>query len=246
MGASHGCCGMIFRDRETSRCPDLDGRQIMDETARLHRFHFLYFADPMCSWCYGFSPVIGQLVAAFEGRVGLRLVMGGLRAGNTQAMRDKDRAYIRDAWTRVGEASGQPFDFSFFDRETFTYDTEPACRAVVAMRQMAPDKALGFLARVSAAFYAANRDTTDIEVLSDIAAEAGEDRAVFHGLVTSGEAKAETMRDFLFAQQAGVHGFPCLLIGNETDGYSLITNGFRPIAGMVAGVGAWLEQAEAA
>ena len=218
----------------------------MKPTAAPHRHHFLYFADPMCSWCYGFSPVIRQLADVFADRVGLRIVMGGLRAGNTQAMREKDRAYIRDAWTRVGEASGQPFDFAFFERETFTYDTEPACRAVVAMRQMAPDKALGFLGQVSAAFYAKNRDTTDIEVLSDIAAEAGEDRAAFHDLVTSGEAKAETMRDFLFAQQAGVHGFPCLLIGNETDGYSLITNGFRPIDGMVEGVGAWLEQAEAA
>jgi putative protein-disulfide isomerase len=218
----------------------------MKPTAAPHRHHFLYFADPMCSWCYGFSPVIRQLADAFADRVGLRIVMGGLRAGNTQAMREKDRAYIRDAWTRVGEASGQPFDFAFFERETFTYDTEPACRAVVAMRQMAPDKALAFLGQVSAAFYATNRDTTDIEVLSDIAAGAGEDRAAFHDLVTSGEAKAETMRDFLFAQQAGVHGFPCLLIGNETDGYSLITNGFRPIDGMVEGIGAWLEQAEAA
>ena len=54
------------------------------------------------------------------------------------------------------------------------------------------------------------------------------------------------MRDFLFAQQAGVQGFPCLLIGNESDGYSLITNGCRPIDGMVEGIGAWLEQAEAA
>jgi len=218
----------------------------MKPTAAPHRHHFLYFADPMCSWCYGFSPVIRQLADAFADRVGLRIVMGGLRAGNTQAMREKDRAYIRDAWTRVGEASGQPFDFAFFERETFTYDTEPACRAVVAMRQMAPDKALGFLGQVSKAFYATNRDTTDIEVLSDIAAEAGEDRAAFHALANSAELKAETMRDFLFAQQAGVHGFPCLLIGNETDGYSLITNGFRPIDGMVEGVGAWLEQAEAA
>lgn len=22
------------------------------------RLHLIYFADPMCSWCYGFSPVI--------------------------------------------------------------------------------------------------------------------------------------------------------------------------------------------
>lgn len=109
--------------------------------------------------------------------------MGGLRVGNTQPMHHNDRAYIRDAWTRVSDASGQPFDFTFFERETFTYDTEPACRAVVTMRRTSPGKALAFLAQVSAAFYAANRDTTDIEVLCDIAAEAGTERDAFHGMI---------------------------------------------------------------
>ena len=23
--------------------------------------HLIYFADPMCSWCYGFSPVIEDI-----------------------------------------------------------------------------------------------------------------------------------------------------------------------------------------
>ena len=67
--------------------------------------------------------------------------MGGLRAGNTEPMTDKDKDYIRGAWAKVGEATGQPFDPSFFDRE-FVYDTEPACRAVVAARRLKPNMAL--------------------------------------------------------------------------------------------------------
>ena len=31
---------------------------------------FVYFADPMCSWCYGFAPVIAALAERFEGRLG--------------------------------------------------------------------------------------------------------------------------------------------------------------------------------
>lgn len=27
----------------------------MSGTADANRFHILYFADPMCSWCYGFA-----------------------------------------------------------------------------------------------------------------------------------------------------------------------------------------------
>ena len=104
----------------------------------MSELRFVYFADPMCSWCYGFSPVITALVERFEGRLGLQVVMGGLRAGNTAPMRAEDKDYIREAWTRVGAASGQPFDFSFLDREGFVYDTEPACRAVVTARRLLP------------------------------------------------------------------------------------------------------------
>lgn len=202
--------------------------------------HFLYFADPMCSWCYGFAPVVAGLVERFEDRLGLRLVMGGLRAGNKQPMRDKDRDYIRGAWSRVGEASGQPFDNAFFDREGFVYDTEPACRAVVSMRRLAPEQALAFKAHVSAAFYAGNRDVTRDEVLADLAAEAGFDRAAFLAELTSAEARNETFRDFLIAKEAGVEGFPLLAAGHPTTGYALIAHGFRPIDGLPEAIEAWL------
>jgi putative protein-disulfide isomerase len=204
--------------------------------------HFIYFADPMCSWCYGFGPVVSELARQFEGRLGLRIVMGGLRAGNKQPMREKDRDYIRDAWARVHEASGQPFDRAFFERETFTYDTEPACRAVVAMRRLAPDRALPFLERVSSAFYASNRDVTDEAVLADIGAEAGLDRDRFAAELASEACRNETVGDFLTAKQSGVEGFPLLAAGSSETGYALITHGFRAIDGLPEAIETWLAQ----
>ncbi|MGE3914086.1 MAG: DsbA family protein [Hyphomicrobiaceae bacterium] len=202
--------------------------------------HFIYFADPMCSWCYGFAPVVEQLAAHFDGRLPVRIVMGGLRAGNRQPMREKDRDYIRGAWKNVAEASGQPFDHAFFDRETFTYDTEPACRAVVAMRRLAPGQALAFNRRVSASFYASNRDVTDDEVLADIGAEAGIERACFLAELQSEACRNETFGDFLMAKQSGVEGFPLLAAGNERTGYALVTHGFRPIDGLIEAIDDWL------
>ncbi len=202
--------------------------------------HFIYFADPMCSWCYGFGPVVAEMVRRFEGRLGLRVVMGGLRAGNTQPMRDKDRAYIRGAWTQVHTASGRPFNSEFFDRASFTYDTEPACRAVVAMRRLAPGNTLPFLERVSAAFYAGNRDVTDETILADIGAEAGLDRDGYLAELTSVATRNETTEDFMTAKQSGVEGFPLLAAGSEGVGYALIAHGFRPIDGLPEAVETWL------
>jgi putative protein-disulfide isomerase len=201
--------------------------------------HLLYIADPMCSWCYGFVPVIARLAAHFGARLPVRIMVGGLRAGNTRAMTAEDREYIRGAWTRVGAASGQPFDFAFFDRESFTYDTEPACRAIVAVRSIAPDKALAMKAAISSAFYGHNRDTSDAQVLADVAAEIGIDRAAFVEKFQSADIRNETFRDFLTAKDMGVEGFPCLLATKGGD-YAMVTNGFRPVDGMVEALETWL------
>jgi len=203
-------------------------------------YQFVYFADPMCSWCYGFSPVIQSVAAHFEGRLPIKIVVGGLRAGNTQAMRQQDRDYIRNAWTRVSEASGQNFDFAFFERDHFVYDTEPACRAVVTMRERAPDKALAFMGKISSAFYGGNRDVTQADVLVALAGETGEDESAFREHFFAAETRNATFRDFLFAQQSGVQGFPCLVVGNDQDGYGLVTNGFRPLDGLIEAVETWL------
>jgi putative protein-disulfide isomerase len=205
--------------------------------------HFLYVADPLCSWCYGFAPVMDTVARHFAGRLGVRVVMGGLRAGNTKAMRAEDKAYIKDAWTRVAAASGQKFDHAFFEREGFVYDTEPACRAVVTVREWGgetPVTPLAFKAKISEAFYGYNRDVTDAEVIADIAAEAGFDRAAYRARFLSEDVKSATFRDFLISQEMGVRGFPMLAAGTEAGGYALVTNGFRQIDGMIEGLEAWL------
>ena len=128
-------------------------------------------------------------------------------------------AYAREAWTRVGAASGQPFDFSFFDREGFVYDTEPACRAVVTARRLLPRMALPFMGRVAQAFYAENRDMTSLEEIAAVAEEAGFDREEFTTAFLGAEARNETFGDFLAAQELGIQGFPTLIAGSEAKGY---------------------------
>jgi putative protein-disulfide isomerase len=202
--------------------------------------NFVYFADPMCSWCYGFAPVMLKLFEQFQGRMGLKVVMGGLRAGNETPMTDKDRAYIREAWTKVGEATGQPFNFAFFERESFTYNTEPACRAVVTARRLDVERALPLKALISHAFYAQNRDMTNAEEICDVAAEAGFDRATFAEAFAAPETQNETFRDFLTAQELGIRGFPTLIAGSNDTGYALVTNGYRRFEDLSQPLERWL------
>ncbi len=188
----------------------------------------IYFADPMCSWCWGFAPSIRAIRDRYGHGLPIRLVMGGLRPGTDQPMTEAARQEVRHHWEHVQQASGQPFDFGFFDRETFVYDTDPAARAVVAVRREDPLLEASFFDRVQRAFYAENQDVTQPQTLADLAAEQGLDRDLFLARLASEEVRQETWQDYQLSQQAGIRGFPTLLVGPNADGaYVLVTHGYR-------------------
>lgn len=198
-----------------------------------------YFADPMCSWCWGFSPVIRKIAAAAGDRASVRLIVGGLRTGQTRAMDEKAKAVVRHHWEAVEKATGQPFSFAFFDREGFVYDTEPACRAMVVMRSFAPDATLAYLDAVQRAFYAGNRDVTERGVLADIAEAFGLDAGTFIALFEAPEIIEATVADFRAAASAGITGFPTVVL-RDGAGFSLLTAGYQPIEALIPQLGLWL------
>jgi len=209
--------------------------------------HFIYFADPMCSWCWGFAPVVERLNAAYGEALPIRLILGGLRPGTDQMMSEQAKASTRTHWEHVLEASGQPFDFAFFDRQDFVYDTDPAARATVLVRRKRPDLALAFLHRAQQAFYAENRDVTKPQVLADLAAEFGLDRDAFLAELGDEDLKHETWRDYGVSQRAGVKGFPTLIAGPNADAtFALVTSGFQPAEQILPMIDRWVAGLRAA
>ena len=176
----------------------------------------IYVGDPMCSWCYGFGVPLGQLLARFP-EVPVQLVLGGLRAYNTQVMDAALKDKLRNAWAEVGRRSGQPFSQALFEREDFIYDTEPACRAVVTVRRHAPALALRMYHAIQQAFYAQGRDVTKAAVLAEIWDELrGRTQEAWGHIDFLRDVESEAMRqqtrdDFSQAQRWGIRGFPALL-----------------------------------
>lgn len=204
--------------------------------------HLIYFSDPMCSWCYGFSPVIEAIRRAFGRGLPVRVVMGGLRPGTETPMTEAARAEVAGHWAHVHEASGLPFDAAAL-HEGFVYDTDPAARAVVVVRGEDPELAADYLARVQRAFYAQARDVTSGAVLADLAAELGLDRDRFLERWGSEAAKQETWRDYAISQQAGVTGFPTLVAGPNPEGvYGVVTRGYAPPDQVVAVLKDWIDR----
>jgi len=195
----------------------------------------------MCSWCWGFSPVIAAVAERYSDRAQVEVIMGGLRAGNTTPMDAAAKATIRSHWEHVEEATGQPFDYTFFDREGFVYDTEPACRAVVTLRTKAPGVALAYLARVHQAFYGEGRDVTSPDTLAGLATEFGIDIQEFRSAFQDGKARSAAADDFLRSARMGVRGFPALM-GENDDGFVALTSGYRPLSDLASLLDRWLDR----
>src|SRR3990167_3885978 len=106
------------------------------------RARLLYVMDPMCSWCWGFAPVLAALAeqAAAAG-VPMHLVVGGLRKEQA-ALDPAGRVRILAHWQAVNASTGQMFNFNEGLPEGLVYDTEPACRAFVTARRPASYLAL--------------------------------------------------------------------------------------------------------
>ena len=204
--------------------------------------HLIYFADPMCSWCWGFSPVIAAIGNRFGSALPIRLIMGGLRPGTKEPMTEAAKAAVREHWVHVQEASGQPFDFAFFERESFIYDTEPASRAVVVARRRSMADGLAMLRSLQEAFYAGNRDVTALEELASIATALGFEPLSFCESFASQEVKDETSSDYAISQGAGIKGFPALVVGRGGNPYTLVTQGFQPADSIVPVIERWLDR----
>ncbi|HLZ74634.1 DsbA family protein [Phenylobacterium sp.] len=205
--------------------------------------HLIYFSDPMCSWCYGFSPVVDDIRRTFGRALPIRVVMGGLRPGTETPMTEEAKLEIANHWVHVHEATGLPFDGTGMSAPGFVYDTDPAARAVVVARRDGEEMAAAFLQRAQEAFYAEGRDVTTEAVLGDLAEELGIDRAGFLEAWSSDEAKQETWRDYAISQRAGVTGFPTLVAGPNAEGvYGVVTRGFAPGEQVVPILKEWLER----
>jgi putative protein-disulfide isomerase len=191
----------------------------------------------MCSWCWGFSPVIRHLAARQRDGLRITVALGALGRGD-RPMRPQDKAFVREHWEHVQALTGQPFDFAFFDRERFVYDTEPACRAVAVVREQRPELALPYLAAVQHAFYAQNRDVTDGAELRRLAEALGANGEAFKAL----PARMAVAEEFAQTARLGITGYPTLL-GLAQGRAHVLSLGYHPLAEVEAALARLLELA---
>lgn len=208
----------------------------------------IYVADPMCSWCYGFTPELATLLQGIPD-LPLEIIVGGLRAYNKEVLGNTERDTILSHWRQVAKASGLPFNDTVLSRPDFIYDSEPACRAVVAARTLSPSHSLYVFDAIQHAFYAEGRDITQAAVLADVVAAAlskagvPTDAAAFQAAMESAESVLATAEDFGQTRRWEITGFPTLILEHDGE-LDLVTSGYVDAERLVERMQAIIDQAE--
>jgi putative protein-disulfide isomerase len=140
--------------------------------------------------------------------------------------------YLKGHWGQVVKSTGQPFNDVLFEKDNFDYDTYPACKAMVTVRELfGMTKAFDYLHILQEAFYAQSQDITQLEVLLSLSQKLDIDIEAFETFYKSERAQVLMEHDFAKARSMGANAFPSVVIIDE-DGHMLCQKGYRSLEEM--------------
>ncbi len=192
----------------------------------------IFVLDPMCSWCWGFAPVIEALHTGLHEKYTFSLVLGGLRTKGQMPWDESAKGYLKGHWEQVAQRTGQAFSDRLFEKESFDYDTYPACKAVITVRELfGMESAFSYLHTIQEAFYTRAEDITNMDVLIGLLERPESDKNVFRTFYESERAQLLMEHDFAKARSMGANAFPSVVVIDE-EGHMVCQKGYRDLQEM--------------
>jgi putative protein-disulfide isomerase len=174
----------------------------------------LYYAhDPMCSWCWGFGPVLQDLCERLPAQLRQQRLLGGLAEDTDEVMPLDQQQRIQATWQRIEQTiPGIHFNFEFWQRCRPRRSTWATCRAVIAARAQgeAFDKAM--TRAIQQAYYLQARNPSDTDTLVELAGELQLDVPAFRQALDADETVHQLDREMLQCEQLRIGSFPALVL----------------------------------
>ena len=200
-----------------------------------------YFGDPMCSWCWGFKPVLDQVDREYP-ELERVTVMGGLRGGEDLPMNDELAEMIQSAWNRIEDSTGQPFNHDLWRQHRPLATTLPACKAVLSARLLDPKAEWPYMVGMFKAYFNEVMDPSQRETHLRVAEQQGFDREEFSAMLDSDKVEEALQEDLRTTRRFGITGFPSVVL-TVSDTHYLISPGYQPIETMRRAINTVYERA---
>jgi putative protein-disulfide isomerase len=191
----------------------------------------LYFMDPLCGWCYGFSEVINKFK---QNHPELRpeIITGGMVVGEREGLVEAQFAdYILNALPRLEEYTGaeigEPFKTGLRERSLFMSSLKPslACHAI---KQLKPDATFEFMSAMQKHHYVLGEDLQNDSSYVALCEEFNIDADLFLKEMNSEDNRYRMQQDFAFSASCKIQGFPAVVL-KFGEQYFLAARGYTPI-----------------
>jgi len=182
-----------------------------------------YVHDPMCSWCWGFKPVLQQLLTNLPRNIEIKFLLGGLAPDTDAPMPINMRSQIISTWKNIQKViPGTQFNYEFWERCTPKRSTYASCRAVLSAAKQQQSKSFEMLTAIQEAYYLHALNPSEISTLGDIASSIGLDTDLFTNDMTSEEIDKQLSTEITMTRNLGVDSFPSLILSHGEKHYPIV------------------------
>ncbi|HEY0030615.1 MAG TPA: DsbA family protein [Bacteroidia bacterium] len=190
----------------------------------------IYIYDPLCGWCYGFSPVIQKIRNQYKDKMDFEIISGGMIVGERVGPVGAFADYILKALPRLEELTGvtfgEPYLSQLRDKSLFLSSLKP-CIALEVFKSFNEKEAIVFASSMQKAHYIDGKSLEEESVYVDLIKPYNIDSAEYLKRLNSDEFRIETVNQFKMIQEWGITGFPAVIMVHKGT-YYLIAKGYLP------------------
>lgn len=203
---------------------------IKTEKQKMDTPELIYVYDPLCGWCYGFSPVMKKIKEKYGDSLSYSVYTGGLVLGERIGTIKDKFEYILNAYKQVEETTGTTFGEGFKTNilgkaDEYVFSSVPPGKAFVILKDMQPNNVLDFAHDLQKAIYWDGKDINKPEMYVEIAEKYGIDSTVFAQKFNDTAYDNLLKKDFETSAYYQAQGYPHVLL-KKGEQYYLLTRGF--------------------
>lgn len=216
-----GACLHVNKVQNTT----MEKNQVSDRNSKL-----IYFYDPLCGWCFGFSPVMSQVKAEYGHLLEIEVVSGGLflesyaGAINELAPHIKNGAY-KLVESRTGVKFGKPFLDDVFGEGNLILNSLPPTIALSIIKEEYPEQQLKFASMLLDHVYVDGIDPTNEDELANCAAKIGIDKVQFTTKMKDAKYRNAAIKEFETFRSNRFSAMPAVVLIKDGE-EQLISQGY--------------------
>jgi putative protein-disulfide isomerase len=191
-----------------------------------------YCYDAYCSWCYGISPVIKKIAAAYNDILDVEVLSGGMLIGEYKMPIEKIALVFKEEYKRVEELAGVKYGEDYLwhinnpDKSDWVMNSEKPAIALCILKEYYSERQLEFASDLQYALNYEGRDLDDDEAYRHLLDKYNLQPEAFYNKLQSEEYKEMAHYEFALMKQLQVNGYPTVFIQTGETKFIMVARGY--------------------